>query len=68
MCRFYAHKTDALVIEAQLMKVPHSSDINLQLIQTIPCAADPRGQVLLNICLPVEDLHFLGKILVNELQ
>jgi hypothetical protein len=66
MCSTILTFQPGLHLSAKVRTVPHSTDLNLQLWQTLPTAENPRSQCLLNVCLPREDLARFGRVLVAE--
>lgn len=66
MCRFNITTQPAFELDATLSRVPHSTDLNLRIIQRFPTARHPTDQVLLNVCLSRDALKNLGHVLVCE--
>lgn len=66
MCSTIITLQEGLHLTAKLRKVPHSTDVNLQVWQTLPNAQNPRAQCLVNVCLPRESLANFGRTLVAE--
>ena len=66
MARIEVTSQPAFELDATLSQVPHSTELNLCIIQRFPTARHPTDQVLLNVFLSRYALTNLGNVLARD--
>jgi hypothetical protein len=66
MCHIAITVQPAYVLSLKTKAVPHSNLINVQLWQTFPQANNPTPHQLVNVSLSPDEVHNLGRRLIDE--